>query len=88
MCTHSTSPLLQAERYVCSVPRGKYSLLGHRAALALAHEPEGGDSFAAFLRSTIKEEEVSFGGMQLGLALQQTGCTSRPPGCSVACQAC
>lgn len=43
---------------MCSVPRGRYSLLGHRAALALAHEPEGGDSFAAFLRSTLKEEEV------------------------------
>jgi hypothetical protein len=51
-------PPPQAERYVCSVPRGRYSLLGHRAALALAHEPEGGDSFAAFLRSTLKEEEV------------------------------
>lgn len=54
-------PSLQAERYVCSVPRGRYSLLGHQAALALAHEPEGGDSFAAFLRSTLKEEEVRSG---------------------------
>lgn len=47
---------------MCSVPRTRYSLLGHRAALALAQDAEAGDSFASFLKSALKDEEVGRGG--------------------------
>ncbi|PSC76102.1 short-chain dehydrogenase [Micractinium conductrix] len=50
----------QAERYVCSVPRERYSLLGHRAALALSGEnAEAGDYFSSFLRSALTQQEAS-----------------------------
>lgn len=60
MCTPAAAcpTLPQAERYVCSVPRSRYSLLGHRAALVLATDAEAGDGFASFLKSATKEEEV------------------------------
>jgi hypothetical protein len=48
----------QAERHVCSVPRERYSLLGHRAALVLAADAEAGDSFASFLKSGSEPEQV------------------------------
>lgn len=46
----------QAERYVCSVPRERYSLLGHRAALVLAGDAEAADFLSSFLKGTDKEE--------------------------------
>lgn len=48
----------QAERYVCSIPRERYSLLGHRAALVLAGDVEAGDSFASFLKTASDVPEV------------------------------
>ncbi|KAL4422766.1 hypothetical protein ABPG75_008963 [Micractinium tetrahymenae] len=49
----------QAERYVCSVPRERYSLLGHRAALVLAGDVEAGDYFSSFLKGSEKEEQAT-----------------------------
>jgi hypothetical protein len=40
------------------VPRERYSLLGHRAALVLAADAEAGDSFASFLKSGSEPEQV------------------------------
>lgn len=58
--------LLQAERYVCSIPRDRYSLLGHRAALVLAGDAEAGDSFASFLKGASEVQEVRLAGPATG----------------------
>lgn len=68
-------PALQAERYVCSVPRDRYSLLGHRAALVLAGDAEAGDYFSSFLKGTEKEEvRSSWAGMADRLLCGQQHC--------------
>ena len=59
--SYPSVPDLQAERYVCSVPRERYSLLGHRAALVLAVDSEAGDGFASFLKQATGSEAQEVG---------------------------
>jgi hypothetical protein len=48
------------------VPRERYSLLGHRAALVLALDTEAGDSFASFLKQAAGSEAQEVGGVGCG----------------------
>lgn len=64
---------------MCGVPRTRYSLLGHRAALVLTNDAEAGDTFASFLKSTQREEVRRRRRGQPAAVLR-----SRRPGCLTA----
>lgn len=69
--TPAPARALQVEKYVCSVPRERYALLGHRAVRVLAtskgEEAEGLGGLMGFLQQQRSEEFGQVGGGWVGV---------------------